>query len=151
MVTDRPRQVPPLALGGSEGKSRLQSATKKPSSTLTRSTSSASRSGSRATWDNLGSEEAPRVTTASSKMAATAPAGWSGLVAASATAPTASPVRAARAAAKAVAAVQPAVARSSTFAWSGPSFNPKPERHRASVSSGVRRGPGTEVEVLGSS
>ena len=55
------------------------------------------------------------MTTASSRMAATAPVGWSGLVAASATAPTASPVRAARAAANAVAAVQPPVARSSTL------------------------------------
>ncbi len=63
--------------------------------------------------------------------------GVPGPIAASAMSPRASPVRAARAAARTVAAVQPPVARSRILAVWGPIFSSKPLRHSSRVSSGV--------------
>ena len=46
---------------GVKGSPASRARSKKPGSAATRSTSSASRSGSRATWDSFASEEAPRL------------------------------------------------------------------------------------------
>ena len=108
------------------------------------------------------------MSSASCRIAATALNGWSGSLAA-ASALTSSPVRWARAAARAVAAVHPPVARSSRATSAGPMSSPNPARHSCSVSSGrsarsaggqldavrpaqprgaVRKAPGEHDEVL---
>ena len=134
---------------GAKGRPAVNPLWKNPSSPVAASTTRLSRSGRRATCASEVRELGPRVATASSRMAATA-AAWPGPAAAAATASAASPVRAARATARTVAAVHPPVtlmrARAASGAGAQPEAGPAQRQGLVRVESELL---GAQVKILG--